>query len=245
MSYRRRNTHGIISELGSGIHEINRGLRSVRRYVFPKRKGRKVVNRIPPPNMVLSNIQGVEKKSIESSTSGTSLIKASDVISTYLINGIANGTAINQRVGSKISLNTVSIKYVLTSPSDFSSAVARVLLVWDKQPNGVALSATDLFQQSGYPVDAYYSLANRNRFAVLADKRISCNPVDSAHIMQKPGSFGVNLKGKSTTFNSTGATITDIMTGSLYLVVCSSAPNGGADSTKPYFSYITRLRYTD
>lgn len=246
MSYRRAKSQSIVREIGRGFQEVNKGVRSFRRWMFPRK--RKVYRRIPPPNMYpTSRVQGVtvEKKSVESDTSTMTTVDVDNVISTTLINEIAEGTAINQRVGRKVQLGTFSIKYTLNSPGDYSSSTVRLIVVFDKQPNGTQMTAADIFQQSLYPATSFLNLGNRQRFVVLKDKKFSVNPVDSSHIYSHTGSFGLNLKKFDTTYNNTGGTIGNIGTGALYMIVCGSSPHAGLPATKPTFSYIWRLRYYD
>lgn len=246
---RRRNTQGIVSEIGSGMHQFNRGLRSFRRWAFPQRRPiPRTVIRYAPNNNVTTTLGGVhvEKKSVENpSTNQFAAIDCTDTISTVLLNGIAEGTALNERIGRKITLLSSSVKYTVVSPTDFSSSNVRFTVVWDKQANGSAPTAADLFQASATPANSNFNLNNRQRFQTLYDKRISLNPVDSAHTSHHSGSIPIRVKGKTTVYKSTGGAIADIATGSLYLIVCGTAANGGVAATKPVFNYNSRTRYVD
>jgi len=247
MSYRRRNTHGIVREIGSGMHQFNQGFRALRRWAFPRRVPR-TIKRYAPNNNVSTTLSGVqvEKKSVEYPVSGTfTFLQPSDIISSVLLNGIEEGTSLNQRVGRKVTLASSSVKYTVVSPADFSSTVVRFTVVFDKQPNGTSPTAADLFMYASEPANSNFNLNNRQRFITIYDKRMTLNPIDSSHTYQHSGSIPIRVKGKSTTYKNSGNQIGDIATGSLYLIVSSPAANGGANNTKAIFYYNSRTRYID
>lgn len=251
-------TQGIISEIGQGFREFNKGTRAVRHWMFPKRRApsspvkrrRKISNRIPPPNnmyrgYVPRNMVSIERKSVESDPTTPESDYSDDLILPELINKVAEGTGINQRVGRKIQLGTFSMKYTITSAANFSSAAMRIMVIYDKQSNGTLFTSTDIFQQSGYPATAYYNLNNRDRFLVLKDIKLSINPISSSQTSKYTGSFGLNLKMLPSTYNTTTGIYQAVTTGALFLVIISSADNTGADNTKPHTEYFWRLRYYD
>lgn len=245
MSYRHRaRTQGIFKELGRGIGEFNKGLRDTRRWMFRRKK---TVNRIPPPN---NNLMGYNRgikfeKKCKDSGSTYTVTTLNDTISTVLINGIAEGTGIDQRTGRKLQMSTFSIKYWVTSAADYSANSCRIMLIYDKQNNGTTLTASDIFKQSSNPADSFLELKNRNRFVVLKDKRFASNPTDSAKTSTIDGSFGVNLRNLETTYGNTGSAITDITTGALHLLLCSSATTGGGGTNSPTMAHMWRMRYYD
>lgn len=248
MSYRRRNTQGIVREIGQGMRQFNQGFRAIRRWAFPKRRVPRTVIRYAPNNNVTTTLGGihVEKKSVENPASNIfTAISCTDVISTVLLNGIEEGTGLNQRVGRKISLASSSVKYTLVSPADFSSSSVRLTVVFDKQANGTSPAVGDVFMDSTGPANSNFNLNNRQRFVTLYDKRIAVNPIDSAHTSTHTGTIPIRLKGMTTTYKNTGPQIGDIATGSLFLIVSGTAANGGAANTKPVFYYNSRTRYLD
>jgi len=246
MSYNQ----GFVREIGRGMREVNKGFRAVRRYVFPKRRvvrrtpPRKVVNRIKPRNLVLNY---PERKMNELKDLSAYYVDDDPAGTTSLVNNIAEGTGINERIGRRYNLSTFSMKYIVTSPTDFSSAILRILIVYDKQPNGVAPDAADLFGSavSTSRASTFLNIANRDRFLILAEKRINSIPIDSAHVGVIAGTIGVNCRNLPVTCDGTGGTITDITTGSLYIIAVASPPEAGGNATKPGLNYTWRLRYTD
>lgn len=170
---------------------------------------------------------------------------ADDTIHTMLINGVEEGTGFNQRIGRKIDMSTCSFHINVISPTDFSSVKLRIMLVYDAQPNEDIFTLAELLQTATYPVDSYLNLENRDRFNILEDKIMMLNPVDSAKTKKTYIQFGKALSKYKVTYSDTGATVANISTGSLHLLVLSSALNGGAQSTKPQVDVIGRFRYFD
>lgn len=184
----------------------------------------------------------LERKYIDQGWAG---IFMSDTISKLLINGVDEGTGVGQRIGRRLENRTVSIRANIVSAADFSSVKCRILLVVDRQPNGTAMTASDLLENSTYPHDSFYALKNRDRFLVLKDQQFIANPVDSAKTQMFKVNWGISLRKIPTTYQGTGQGITDIMTNAIWLIVCSGAANAGANTTKPTFNTLIRYRYYD
>lgn len=124
-----------------------------------------------------------------------------------LVNGLTQGTSGSQRVGRQIFMTTMQFYYA-------TGGTTRFLIVYDKQCNGSALTATDLFQDS---TDQFspYNFSNRERFCYLYDTLYDTTPELSP--VNRQLHFPIK---KYTTYNVGNAgTIADIATGSLYLVI--------------------------
>jgi len=163
-----------------------------------------------------------------------------------LLNGIAQGDDINQRKGRRITNKAVHIQGIV-EPVDAStnSTLARVIVVYDRQPNGAALTVADVL--TSVNSHSFNKLDNRNRFLVLADKKFFIGAFDNTATQTYAGSpFGHKVEihkriSLPTTHMGTGDTIASIATGSIYMVtVGDQAPNAGG-----VFSLTARLRYTD
>lgn len=207
---------------------------------------KKTYNNIMPRNLNLYTQHGgkvVERKYVD----GSFNYYAQDLISTTsdLINEVAEGTGVDQRVGRRIENRTVSFRMNITSPADFSSRKVRVLVVMDRQPNGTQFTVADLFENATYPADSHYDLSNRNRFHVYYDKMFMMNPISGTQVSRRVLNFGINFGGQMTTYSDTGGVIANIATNSIYVVVCGDAPNAGQNSTKPLVDCVWRFRYYD
>jgi hypothetical protein len=145
-----------------------------------------------------------------------------------LLNGVQPGTALNQRVGRQIQMR--SLKYHLAAAVTAATGVDqihRVLIVLDAQPNGAALSYTDVLDGGQ---TAQVNISNQKRFKILYDKRIYLNASgepDSARLVD--GSIGMNTLVQ---YNAgVAGTVADIATNSLYMIVLGSEAAGATAGT--------------
>ncbi len=93
------------------------------------------------------------------------------------LNIIAQGNTESQRIGRKVILRRVDVKGVLIIPLSADAAdtseVVRLLLVCDKQTNGAAFTATDIWDTDS--IRSFNNLANSSRFRVLQSKTFDMN----------------------------------------------------------------------
>ena len=91
-----------------------------------------------------------------------------------LLNGIAEGTDFNERVGRSIKIQSLLAKVAITQNSLDSGtvgAICRVMLIIDKKPAGGAPTVNDILDASGTSQYlAPRNLNNRNRFVILRDE---------------------------------------------------------------------------
>lgn len=148
-----------------------------------------------------------------------------------LLNGVAQGTTENQRVGRKIQMKSLLINWALDNSATVGEGF-RILVVYDKQPSGGFPLATDiLFSTSELSA---MQLNNADRFIVLHNEFINQNGTACATI----GSFYVKM-GLDAVYTSTGALIANMNTGSIYLMFANATT---ASRTLNFFS---RVRYLD
>jgi len=157
-----------------------------------------------------------------------------------LLNGIARGDEINERVGREVTLR--SIQFNFTPHVTVGTGVdqqQRVLLVYDRQTNATALTAAQVL----LTVDtvAPRNLENRKRFKILFDRTYALNASGEpgAQVTRR---FYRKLR-HPVSFNAGDAgTVADIVTGSLYIIVIgTNVPGVGAGAV----FYAARIRYTD
>lgn len=166
-----------------------------------------------------------------------------------LLNGMGSGTfANNQRVGNKVCVNSFQIKGVFGNTVDnltaletanYSGNVAvcmRVALVFDKQANGAAPAAGQIWNTANC-----YSLRNQDwieRFDVLMDEHIT---ICSA------GPNCVNIDkfikmAKEVTYTGSPSGIASIATGALWLVYFTNQAASPDDSN---FVYYWQMKFHD
>lgn len=192
---------------------------------------------------------------------------ASTAVSSVLLNYPTPGTGPTGRVGRKICIKSVQIRLnIITgvvvsgvAPAAIPGTTMRVLLVWDKQVNGAAAvpTAAELFNVIGsLPVTSPLNLDNRDRFAILMDKTFSSpNMVSTLGFpSQTSGSTSGSIYFKKfkklnheTIFNSgTAGTQADIVSGGLYLVMCSNAQGSVTNAIESVdFIGSARIRFED
>jgi len=154
------------------------------------------------------------------------------------------GSGVSQRIGRKITIKSVQVRGYISHESTTNGVVlTRVMLVWDKQVNGVAATISEILSAS--TSESFMNLDNRERFVVLKDKHVTLGVRDqTAGLIDKSVSQPINIykqlpAGSETIFDGTGSGIADVNTGALYLVTIGSAGTGSV------LHCATRVRYTD
>jgi len=158
-----------------------------------------------------------------------------------LVNGFAQGAGQNQRIGRKVQMKSMIFRYTMNTNA--YAADQRILIVYDKQSDGILPLITDILQNDpGSGLNPTYNapmnLNNSDRFVILADE-IDHTYGGGSAVYARSGKMyrKINLPIH---FGGTGNTLADISSGSIY-VLCATA-SGGANQGIGYFS---RIRYTD
>lgn len=183
------------------------------------------------------------------------------------LNLIQAGSSFFNRIGRKVEM--ISVRFVgnfnLLNVSRATGAdYARIVLVYDRQANGALPALADIFQdteQSGTnttQANSGINLNNRERFAVIADKRIMLPAVTTTAGVPSglwPTSFDNDkissvdmfrkLKGMTVHYgaDSSPAVIGDIKSGSLLLVTFANIGAGAENFGMNQWN--VRLRYND
>lgn len=164
------------------------------------------------------------------------------------LNLIDEGTTESSRIGRRVQIKSVQLRGMVDPVDGSTSACfARVMLIWDKQVNGVIATIAQIL--SAATSNSFMNLDNRERFVVLMDKPFAVGAfsnVATTAYAQSPTVHAVNeykqLPANSyTIYDGTGSGIGDINTGALYLVtIGNQAAGAGARLVA-----TTRVRYTD
>lgn len=167
------------------------------------------------------------------------------------VSGIAQGTALSQRVGNKVLLTSFQIKgCVGNAPTQLATWEAlnigartvRIVVVYDHAPNGAAPSFSDIYDQSGSSV--YWPFANRvpanmERFTVLMDEN---------HVQLSGGPNGftfekyVKMSLPCVFNNTTSGAITGATIGALWVVFVD---NNGSAANQGNVQWRAKLQFTD
>lgn len=152
-----------------------------------------------------------------------------------------------------------------TNTGIIAQTYARLMVIYDRQPNGAVPSLADVLQDfnssgaAGTDTFSMINMENRNRFMVLRDRKIVLPSIDalgagSSNVggivtdvsCDKQGlryEEFIKLKGLESQYNSTStATITDISTGSFLLLMLS---NDAAPLAGWQFQYNCRFKFLD
>jgi len=160
--------------------------------------------------------------------------------SVNLLNGIARGDEINERIGREVTMRSIQVKgNCHVTAGTGVDQIHRVMIIYDRQTNAAALTAAQVLVAVG--VDQPRNLENRKRFKILFDRSFALNASG------KPGSYRTwqfyRRLAHPVTFNAGDAgTVADITTGSLYFVTIGTELAG---ATAGQTTYSCRIRYTD
>lgn len=157
--------------------------------------------------------------------------------SVQLINGLAQGAGDFNRVGNEVCMNYLMAKLNMEFPDTTNRA--RVMIVLDKQPNGLAPVAGDLWTYTAQPVDSFINPDSKARFHVLKDVLISGGTAGGP--ATKPFNWKINLRKKTVLYKGVADTIASIQTNALWLITASDS----GVPANPRLNYMFRLNYLD
>lgn len=164
-----------------------------------------------------------ELKVIDTTQTTTAAPTAGTVI---LLNGVAQGTDYTNRIGRKVIIKSLLMRYTLvpnTSSNTPAGDCVRLLIVYDAQCNSATPAIGDILQNSAFndPIN----LNNRDRFKVLSDKYVGMGACQyAAGTLTAGAPFAKQVKvykrmGLEQIFSGTGATSGSISTGGLFLII--------------------------
>jgi len=168
------------------------------------------------------------------------------------INDVQAGNAFYQRIGTKINIRSIMMRFKLTNSTVIATGLyttepahVRYMVVYDRQPNGAFPAITDILQNNDSGVVTHGSsinIANRDRFSVLLDRNVTLSEADTQTRWVSDYLVCPNLQ---TQFRSSAATIGDITTGSLLFISFASIQLGPAFDAGQIQQLQFRIRYAD
>lgn len=257
-TYGRSGAFSAKSSVGSAVFRA--GQAGVRRAAITK--GLRMMNR----QLAMAATTGknfVEKKSVDTAIGAT----PGTTGTFWLLNGLQEGASVYQRVGRRVRMKSLHFLARLsingTDRPQFQDDLIRIIVVYDRQPNGAAPVMADLlldYSQSGATTtDAMSGLNTNNadRFRVLADIRlplidtssnataVPVEPVTASAICQdlelNINRF-INLQGLEAHYKASTGAVGDLASGALFAFAC----NNNATTVCPYtLNARARLRYYD
>lgn len=142
--------------------------------------------------------------------------------SVTLLNTVAQGASVSQRVGKKIMLKSLQARGVMQNNATALLNDVAFLIVYDKRPTGALPSVTDILVSAS--AQAFNNDANSGRFNILkrCDSNLVGNGTAAGNLTEstlRDADFFLDLKGRATVYKAAGTgAIADIEEGALYLV---------------------------
>jgi len=166
--------------------------------------------------------------------------------SVTLLNTVAQGAAVTQRVGKKIIMKGLQCRGQITNRTDAIITQVAYMIVYDKRPTGALPTITDILVSAS--CNSMNNDANAGRFRILkrCDDNLLGNGTSTATLTEatsKNADWWLDLKSAPVTYKAaaTGA-IGDIEEGALYLVTIGDQAAG---TSAAYLTAAFRLRFLD
>jgi len=183
--------------------------------------------------------------------------------------GILSGTGFYNRIGARIRTKSIEIRGTITPSLGNAAAVAdqfaRIMVLYDRQPNGALPSTADIlldYQSAGATTTTARSglnMNNRDRFLVLRDRKMylpplgvnGATPAKIQNINVNPNQGNGDLtyheyircKDLETHYKASSGVIGDVATGAFVVLVIS---DGDTNATSAYqFAYVARQKFLD
>jgi len=169
---------------------------------------------------------------------------------TTVVNLVGRGNGPTQRIGRSFTIRSIQMRYQIIKPSGLDKATFRILVILDRQTNGLGFLGSAIIVGGSAFDDTtwrgYRNLENISRFEILWDKTIDLNAYshDNALTTIAPTTISgtyfkkVNIKVEMSGTGET-ATLTDIKDNSIHVRACSSE-----QSDTIQFKYTFRIRFT-
>lgn len=162
----------------------------------------------------------------------TNIPNTGDVV---CVNAVPSGTGVGGFTGNQVSVKSVAYRVELDLGATPLPTSGRVLLVYDKQPNGTLATWTDIFSTAQYL--SFGNVNTRERFVVLRNDQFSLSPQGDQTLF-----FERYVKVNMTTTYVSGTPGTVPQTGAILLAYISDQATG---ANQPRISANIRVRYYD
>lgn len=157
--------------------------------------------------------------------------------------GIQQGATFYNRVGTKIIMKSVRVRFTLNNPvaQQTGTTPVRWMVFYDRQPNGAYPAFLDLLQINDSGVTDFngpLNIQNRSRFTVLRDQIILLTPYSPGAVVD---SF-INMHMEAEYGTNTGL-IGDVRTGAVHFLLFTN--NHGNVHQPDLYDIQVRTRYLD
>jgi len=183
-----------------------------------------------------------EKKVVDIQVGSTSVVTGTPYILSMLA-GIAEGTALAQRVGAKILLKSLDIEMnIIGNPganvglNGYAATPIDIFIVWDKQPDGATPTVGSILVSSTTNL-SFGNTTNLDRFVVLRRKTVNLDWVSN---MGETWREHVPLELASRFGDATASP----QTNDIYVMAVSPIA-ASATTINALISYVARVKFTD
>jgi len=152
------------------------------------------------------------------------------------VNAMVTGTGVQNFIGNQISVKSAAYRFELDLGTTPVATSGRVLLIWDKQPNGSLATWADIFAFSTYL--SFSNVNTRDRFVILRNDQFSLSPQGDQTLFFERF-VNINM---TTTFVNGQATTAVPQTGALLIAYIADQ---GTAANQPRISGNIRVRYYD
>lgn len=189
-----------------------------------------------------------------------------ETFSITLLNGLAQGTTQNERIGNRVVFTNIGIQGSVEGNMDSAGVcdpgLCAIWLVYDKQPTGELPKAADFLQWgvapvlgTGNPSSEFLNMANAQRFVVLKKYLKTLGPWEkgggnTGYAYNAVDTINWHLSVElQTLYDQVGDSIANITTGAIYL--CSTCDVRPFDNTPGQINndykllFHSRLRFKD
>lgn len=213
-------------------------IRSKRSSYKYKYKKRKLMNSGYQALKEVRELKKLWRPEYKVSTDGLSQAVSSTAVIDEAISLIQQGNLKVNRDGNQIRVTEIHLKVKMTQHASTTSNFLRVMIVLDKQCNGIKFGLSDLLDDTqGIPITQYRELDQTDRFHVFCDKMMTTTNDGGDNAWFEYHNMKVNFVMKYDA--STGA-ITDLTSNCLFLLFVSDQT-----TNTPTVVSNFRIRYVD
>lgn len=156
-----------------------------------------------------------------------------------LLNGLSQGTTASTRVGRKVTIKSILLRYSFNlGATSTGGSPLRILVVYDRQSNAAAPAITDILLSDAFT--SQNNLSNRERFITIFDHITTPISVQGEYAVADVLYKSVNFEQMFNTGNA--GTIGDISSGAIYVFYAQAGNIGVANCA---MASKVRVRYTD
>lgn len=179
-----------------------------------------------------------EKKNIDVNTAATIVIGTATFSTMTHINPIAQGATANNRLGREANMRSLFYRWQGSFAATTAGASPiRLLIVYDKQPNGAAPPILDVLAADA--IESPMNLDWKKRFTILVDHEVECVGTQGPAAWYVKGYRKMALNAE---FTGVGGGIAALNSGSVYAITYQ---NGNIITANPTSQLYTRIRFTD